>query len=137
MIIALASSSLTKSVFTAEYAQFAARIVELRKEAGLTQVELAQRLGRPQSYVSKYERGERRLDVVEFLAVTRALDTDAAREPLNRHLIPRRRVRRTDCLRPGPSLTVSARQFATIAGFSVAFGARFSCRSLNLTGRSV
>jgi transcriptional regulator with XRE-family HTH domain len=78
MIIAVASSSLTKSVFTPEYAHFAARIVELRKEAGLTQVELAQRLGRPQSYVSKYERGERRLDVVEFLAVTRALGTDAA-----------------------------------------------------------
>jgi transcriptional regulator with XRE-family HTH domain len=35
-------------------------------------------LGRPQSYVSKYERGERRLDVVEFLAVARALGTDAA-----------------------------------------------------------
>jgi transcriptional regulator with XRE-family HTH domain len=78
MIITFASSSLTKSVFTPEYVQCAARIVELRKEAGLTQVELAQRLGRPQSYVSKYERGERRLDVVEFLAVTRALDTDAA-----------------------------------------------------------
>jgi transcriptional regulator with XRE-family HTH domain len=78
MIIAIASSSLTKSVFTPEYAHFAARIVEIRKAAGLTQVELALRLGRPQSYVSKYERGERRLDVLEFLAVTRALDTDAA-----------------------------------------------------------
>lgn len=78
MIIAAASRSLTKSVFTPEYAHFAARIVELRKEAGLTQVELAQRLGRPQSYVSKYERGERRLDVVEFLAVAHALGTDAA-----------------------------------------------------------
>jgi transcriptional regulator with XRE-family HTH domain len=78
MIIAAASKSPTKSVFTPEYAHFAARIVELRKEAGLTQVELARRLGRPQSYVSKYERGERRLDVVEFLAVARALGTDAA-----------------------------------------------------------
>lgn len=72
------SSYLTKSVFTPEYAHFATRIVELRKEAGLTQAELAQRLGRPQSYVSKYERSERRLDVVEFLAVARALGTDAA-----------------------------------------------------------
>jgi transcriptional regulator with XRE-family HTH domain len=72
------SPFLTKSVFTPEYAHFAARIVELRKEAGLTQAELAQLLGRPQSYVSKYERGERRLDVVEFLAVARALGTDAA-----------------------------------------------------------
>ena len=78
MILAAASRSLTKSVFTPEYAHFAARIVELRKAAGLTQVELAQRLGRPQSYVSKYERGERRLDVVEFVAVARALGADAA-----------------------------------------------------------
>jgi transcriptional regulator with XRE-family HTH domain len=73
-----ASRSLTKSVFTPEYLHLEARIVELRKEAGLTQAELARRLGRPQSFVSKYERGERRLDVVEFLAVARALGADAA-----------------------------------------------------------
>jgi transcriptional regulator with XRE-family HTH domain len=44
----------------------------------LTQVTLAKKLGRPQSFVSKFERGERRLDVPEFLDVARALGIDAA-----------------------------------------------------------
>ncbi|HEX5235751.1 MAG TPA: helix-turn-helix transcriptional regulator [Silvibacterium sp.] len=47
-----------------------------RKSAGLTQAELAERLSRPQSFVSKYERGERRLDVVEFGEVAKALAID-------------------------------------------------------------
>ena len=47
---------------------------ELRKdEAGLTQVELSQALGRPQSYVSKYETGERKLDYVEINDICKAL----------------------------------------------------------------
>lgn len=77
-MLTVSSESLTKSVFTPEYAQFAARIVEMRKTAGLTQAELAQRLGRPQSYVSKYERGERRLDIIEFISVAHALGITAA-----------------------------------------------------------
>ena len=44
-----------------------------RKSRGLTQVELARRLSRPQSFVSKYESGERRLDVVEYMEVMEAL----------------------------------------------------------------
>ncbi|MDP2881688.1 MAG: helix-turn-helix transcriptional regulator [Azonexus sp.] len=47
-----------------------------RERNGLTQVDVANRLKKPQSYVSKYERGERRLDVVEFVDVTRALGMD-------------------------------------------------------------
>lgn len=46
---------------------------EARKKAGVRQADLARRLGRPQSYVSKYESGERRLDVIELLAVCSAL----------------------------------------------------------------
>ncbi|MGI4748222.1 MAG: helix-turn-helix domain-containing protein [Janthinobacterium lividum] len=45
-------------------------LAEKRTAAQLTQVELAERLKRPQSFVSKYESGERRLDVVEFIEVT-------------------------------------------------------------------
>ena len=45
---------------------------------GMTQSQLAARLGRPQSFVSKYERGERRLDVVEFLEVADALEIKPA-----------------------------------------------------------
>ena len=42
-------------------------MIAARKAAGLTQHALARRLGRPQSFVAKYEGGERRLDVVEFV----------------------------------------------------------------------
>jgi transcriptional regulator with XRE-family HTH domain len=51
-------------------------MIETRKKAGLTQEQLAKRLRRPQSFVAKYEGGERRIDVVEFLAVVRAMRAD-------------------------------------------------------------
>jgi transcriptional regulator with XRE-family HTH domain len=63
-----------KSVFSSKYDKFRLRLVEARKTAGMTQVELAAKLNRPQSYVSKYERGERRLDVVEFFDVAQAMN---------------------------------------------------------------
>ena len=53
--------------------RFRELLVLARKTADLTQSELAARLKRPQSFVSKYERGERRLDVIEFRAVACAL----------------------------------------------------------------
>jgi transcriptional regulator with XRE-family HTH domain len=58
------------------YKKLREMLVEVRKIAGLTQEELSQRLRKPQSFVSKYERGERRLDVVEFGEVVRALELD-------------------------------------------------------------
>jgi transcriptional regulator with XRE-family HTH domain len=51
-------------------------LAECRSERGLTQVQLAKKLGKPQSFVSKYETGERKLTVGDFVAVCRALDTD-------------------------------------------------------------
>jgi transcriptional regulator with XRE-family HTH domain len=48
------------------YAQFLGRLKQARVEAALTQVEVAKRLKRPQSFVSKIESGERRVDVVEL-----------------------------------------------------------------------
>ena len=47
-----------------------------RKKAGLTQAALAERLHRPQSFVAKYENGERRIDVTEFVELAHALDGD-------------------------------------------------------------
>jgi transcriptional regulator with XRE-family HTH domain len=47
---------------------------QVRKEAGLRQTELAKRLGQPQSFVSKYESGERRLDLLDLERVCRAVD---------------------------------------------------------------
>lgn len=51
-------------------------LVEQRKAMGLTQEDVAQRLSKPQSFVAKYEGGERRLDVVEFLDVVSAIRAD-------------------------------------------------------------
>jgi transcriptional regulator with XRE-family HTH domain len=51
-------------------------LTDLRRQKGITQVALAGLLGVPQSYVSKYELGERRIDIVEALVICRALDTD-------------------------------------------------------------
>ena len=65
-----------KTLYERRYAAFAALLKEMRKEAGLTQAELARKLRRPQSYVSKYERGERRLDVIEFLEIARVTGFD-------------------------------------------------------------
>jgi DNA-binding transcriptional regulator YiaG len=67
---------LSKSVHSAEQAVFCAAMIAARKGAGLTQQQLAQRLRKPQSFVAKYEGGERRLDVVEFLGVTPAIGAD-------------------------------------------------------------
>ncbi len=67
---------MAKSVFTDEYRAFCAVLMAIRRNAGLTQQQVADRLKKPQSFVAKCERGERRLDVVEFLAYARALGTD-------------------------------------------------------------
>ena len=48
----------------------------MRIEADLTQAHVAARLERPQSFVAKYEGGERRLDVIEFLEVAEAIGFD-------------------------------------------------------------
>ncbi len=51
-------------------------LADVRKARKLTQADVAERLGRPQSFVAKYEGGERRLDIVEFVEVAEALETD-------------------------------------------------------------
>ena len=68
-----------KSVFTDEYEAFVQRLALARRQAGLTQQDLANRLNRHQSFVSKFERCERRLDVLEFVTICRVLNLDACR----------------------------------------------------------
>lgn len=51
-------------------------LVQARKDAGITQVELGERIGQRQTFVSKFELGERRLDVAEFVLVCRAVGVD-------------------------------------------------------------
>lgn len=68
---------MVKSLHTPAYTAFRQLIADARERQGLTQAELATRLGKPQSFVSKYETGERRLDVVEFVLVCSALGVEA------------------------------------------------------------
>jgi transcriptional regulator with XRE-family HTH domain len=65
-----------KSVFSRRHQRLQRALIDARREANLTQVQLAKRLRRPQSFVSDYERGQRRLDVVELLEITRVLKLD-------------------------------------------------------------
>ena len=65
-----------KSVFTEAYAIFLQVLGDARRDAKVTQAELAARLGRPQPFISFVESGERRVDVIEFYAIARALELD-------------------------------------------------------------
>ncbi|MBE0626428.1 MAG: helix-turn-helix transcriptional regulator [Burkholderiales bacterium] len=67
-----------KSTYTRQYQEFLVRIKAARKDAGMTQEALARRLKRPQSFVSKYESGERRLDVIEFMHIAEAIGVNAS-----------------------------------------------------------
>lgn len=57
-----------KSIYTTQQKRLQALLRQSRREAGLRQVDMAERLGVPQSFVSKYESGERRLDILELRA---------------------------------------------------------------------
>ena len=64
---------MAKTLHTERHRKLRELLVERRKAAGLTQTVLAQRLGKPPSYVAKYELGERRLDLLEFLDIAAAI----------------------------------------------------------------
>jgi transcriptional regulator with XRE-family HTH domain len=68
-----------KSLKSPEYARLIAMLVAVRHAAGVQQQKLAEKLGKPQSFVSKYEGGERRVDLIEFIAIARALNADPAK----------------------------------------------------------
>jgi transcriptional regulator with XRE-family HTH domain len=57
---------MTKSIYSNEYKYVVKRIQEARSDADLTQIDVAQKLKKPQSYISKIERGERRVDIAEL-----------------------------------------------------------------------
>lgn len=59
------------SIHSPQYVQFLRRLKAARLEAGLTQVDAAKALGKPQSFVSKCESGERRVDVIELQDLAR------------------------------------------------------------------
>ena len=86
-----------KPIHTAAQDRFLALLKGARKAAGLTQAEVAGRLKKPQSFVAKYEKGERRLDVLEFVAVCRAVEADAVEivRKLASEPMPNRRSRKS------------------------------------------
>lgn len=65
-----------KTIVRKDYAQIIKNLTFARKSQEIRQYALAEKLGKTQSFVSKYERRERRLDVMEFLDVARALGVD-------------------------------------------------------------
>jgi transcriptional regulator with XRE-family HTH domain len=58
------------------YKSFLARLVQARKQAGLTQVEVATRLGKAHSFTSKCELGERRVDFIELKQLAKIYGKD-------------------------------------------------------------
>lgn len=65
-----------KSIHTERYVRFLSVMTDARLQLGLSQRQLARLLKKPQSYVSKYERRERRLDVIEFMDLCKVLKLD-------------------------------------------------------------
>lgn len=64
------------SVYSDEYQRVINVLKKARKEKGITQAQLAEALGKPQSFIAKVENGERRLDVVEFVHLARLVDVN-------------------------------------------------------------
>lgn len=66
----------SKAPITTEHERLGEALKKERRKAGLTQVHVAQLLGRPQSFVAKVESGDRRLETLEFVAYCRLIRTD-------------------------------------------------------------
>ena len=68
-----------KSISSSKQKAFLGLLRKIREEAGLRQIDVSGRLNQPQSFVSKYESGERRLDLLELELVCAACETDLAK----------------------------------------------------------
>jgi transcriptional regulator with XRE-family HTH domain len=77
--MSLSARRIRKSVHSPEQQLLRELLVAARGRAGLSQQKLASHIGKPQSFVAKYEGGERRLDVIEFIVIARAIGADPLR----------------------------------------------------------
>lgn len=68
-----------KTIFGGDHRHLVEVMVEARQKSGLTQAELAERVGKDQTFISIIERGQRRVDVLEFVALVRAMGGDPQR----------------------------------------------------------
>ena len=75
-LMAKKARGLTKSLHSPAHEVLCEILVAARQKADLTQQAVAKRLGRPQSFIAKYEGGERRIDVLEFLEISEAIKAD-------------------------------------------------------------
>lgn len=66
------------SLHSTDYRAFVEPLIEARRSQGMTQIDLAAAIGKPQSFVSKYERYERRLDPAEYRSILLALGLNPA-----------------------------------------------------------
>ena len=69
-------SPISKSVFTGAHQHLVNALIEARKRSGLTQAQLAAKVGKDQSFISIIERSQRRVDVLEFYALATAMGAD-------------------------------------------------------------
>lgn len=68
-----------KTIFGGEHRHLVEVLTEARQESGLTQAQLAERVAKDQTFISIIERGQRRVDVLEFVALARAMGADPKR----------------------------------------------------------
>ena len=65
-----------RSRYTPENVNLRNFLIEARQKRGITQEELAEKIGRKQNYISNYERGERRLDIFELIEIIKGIGED-------------------------------------------------------------
>ena len=94
MLIVPTGRGMSRTIHSPEHRALCDLLVAAREAAGLTQREVAHRLRRPQSYIAKIEGGERRVDVIEFIALAGAIGA-APTELFARLVTPRGRAIRT------------------------------------------
>ena len=100
---------MARSLHTAAHRELVSAAIALRRTAGLTQRQLAERLGREQNFVARVETGQRRVDLVEWVTLCRACGADPAAETL-------RLVTRVALLvPPGPTRRAAGRRRASRA----------------------
>ncbi len=65
-----------KTIYQEPYLRLVQALVQARKNAGLTQTQVAEKLAKPQSYIAKVEGADRKLDVMEFVELCEAIYLD-------------------------------------------------------------
>ena len=81
---------MSRTLGSARHNAMVAYIIEQRDAKGLTQVQVARKLKRYQSYITNIETGQRRVDVVEFMALADAIGFDAAEAIRRLYKIPKK-----------------------------------------------